>query len=658
MALIMIIGSWAYAADIIVEDTNYFTINGISFRLNLVGEKRVGDYAQSPLNFTVSQQTYRDSTVILYSATEADIRLTIDPVERYSVPAWKFNVGAEFKAETYLHQLYFEMEFASPYSMVYYKGVDAIEAQDTTLNSNLVPYTDKVIEHRLYDKSFWIAASNFAECRGVEGLTNTTINLYDNKLHFFRQFRPSTNMADLPRDTMYKNAGSSESWSFLVFTDKPLLAKISRWPADKLAALAISNDADGEWPTRLSAIYFGSDNPANPKYMREGLIANNIKVSNTVFGTNQAMMSAIWDTLYNHGNSIGYHTFTGYQDSLGVNEQALLHDLVPYNIRLWIDHSISYNPEDFGWNGLNPDSPQYIGDVINQSNIVYAWMADTPPNNPFDCFEEPWRLPHRLYELTALEHPVWFFGRTRMNAWENLNGDIQIDFKNTMTPDNLDRLLQNHGLHISYTHFCFSNVSYLNSYYIINPTGDHEIRPEVEDMLEMLDYYQTYRGLWIETVENIFDRMLATEELRVTGINPAQTAGTYEVRIINDSEYPLDNVRMMIAGEDIISPRIAAGETVEIPVDLRPDPVVEVVKPFTVRYASENFYLTAKEGFVPQKGTISLYNFRGQLCHTYRDVMIQHKTMLPVSGLNSGIYFLKVAPGAGETQILKTVVVN
>jgi hypothetical protein len=153
--------------------------------------------------------------------------------------------------------------------------------------------------------------------------------------------------------------------------------------------------------------------------------------------------------------------------------------MLPYNIRLWIDHGVPTNPEDLAWNGLVEGSPHYIGDVINQSNIEYAWMADTPASNPFNAFDDPWRLPHLLYELTALEKPVWFFGRTRTQTWEYLDQQITIDMKNQMTPENLDRLLIDRGLNICYTHFCFTNWTGINSFYITTPEGEYQVRPRL-----------------------------------------------------------------------------------------------------------------------------------------------------------------------------------
>jgi hypothetical protein len=84
-----------------------------------------------------------------------------------------------------------------------------------------------------------------------------------------------------------------------------------------------------------------------------------------------------------------------------------------------------------------------------------------------------------------------------------------------MSADNLDKLIEDRGLHISYTHFSVHSNSYIGAFFDVNENGDYEIKDEVDDMLLMLDYYRQHRGLWIDTLENIFDRMLAIEKVKL-----------------------------------------------------------------------------------------------------------------------------------------------
>lgn len=658
--VILVLGiGYLGATGVSVQDNSSFNVNNIGFRLDLHGSKRISNYTFQELAFSPILSAYADSTVIVYSCSEMDLTLCIKQNDNYDAQAWEFRARADFHSEIFLRELYFDLVFDDLTALTTYKGVAAINAEDAAKNINLVPYTDKVIEHRMGNDRFWIAASNYRECQNIEGLSLNKISLYDFKLHFFRRFRPSTNMADLPRDTMYKQPGDHENWGFLVFTEKPLLFTYNRWPAGKQAALAITNDADGEWASRLAPVYFGSNNPANPKYMQEGLIANHIPVSNTVFGINQPVMQDIWDQIYQHGNSIAYHTYQSTEDSLGTNAQALLVDLVPYNVRLWIDHSISYNPEDLGYNGLDPSARQYIGDVINQSSIDYAWMADTPPNNAFDCFDEPWRLPHRLWELTALEKPVWFFGRTRMNVWENLSADIQIDFKNTMTVDNLDRLLQNHGLHISYTHFCFANTPNVNSFHVIAPNGDYEIRPEFEELLKMLDYYQTHRGLWIATVEDIFDRMLATEKVRITKVEQTANEGIFAVTLSNDSDHDIAMLEFRFDDVERVVNLLKHGEAKTFYIDTIADDSIPVLQTaYRVGYSNNCINIRSQNDSDEELLKVELFNLRGQLVDSFSNVLLKSTVSIPIKSIGSGVYLVKVINGKATPSTSKVVIMK
>lgn len=89
-----------------------------------------------------------------------------------------------------------------------------------------------------------------------------------------------------------------------------------------------------------------------------------------------------------------------------------------------------------------------------------------------------------------------------------------------MNSNNLDNLIAEQGLHIAYTNLCLSPSSNSRSFWELSPTGDYEIRDDVDEMLQMLDFYRRERGLWIAPLEDIFDRMLAIEQVKITLLIP------------------------------------------------------------------------------------------------------------------------------------------
>jgi hypothetical protein len=621
---------------------NLVKIGDLEFNLNIHADKRVSDYAYQDISFQTTNQTWPDSTVILYSSPELDLTLNISTRGQYLAPASLFSFRADFKQETYLHELYLTMDNPAQPVRTVLKGVEAILSGDPSRDRNITPYMDKAVQYQCDGKTFWIVASGYNECEGIEGLAGNRIHLYDYRVHFFRAYKRAIQSANYPRDTMYMTEGSVYKWGFLVFTGEPVLLDINRWLGDKRAALCISNDADGETPDRLKAVYEGSNNPTNPKYHTQGFFARNIPVTNTIHGVNQPTLEPLWDMIMEHGNTIGWHTYTMLADPPGANEQALLHDLTKYNIRTWIDHCVPNNPEDIIYNGLYPDSLGYVADVINQSSIDYVWPADTPLTNPFDAYDEPWYLPHIVYEAKTFTRPIWFFGRTRTETWEYTNAYTPVCMKYIMTPANLEQLLADRGLHHSYTHLCSSQTSTSKSYWQIAPNGDYEVRGDVDEMLQMLDYYRNYRGLWIATLEDIYDRMLAIEQVKVTSVQRDGSAGAYTVTLSNASDMDITDLCLYHGDLSFSLPFFAQGTEYNLELSSSPAGDGVPVPPYRISYLSGNLVLKKSPGGMISPITLDIYNLRGQKLLSRDYQYSQSEILLPFAGYPSGIYLARI----------------
>lgn len=646
-------------SSLVVTDDNLFEINGSRFRLELESWYRVSDYVHQPISFLCTSQAFADSVEITYSSPQLELKLVLQNRQGLGAQASLVSARMTAKTDIYIRNLNLNMVHEKPEIMSFLKGPEAIQSNNPLLNRNILPYTDKVIEYRNPQQSFWVVASNYTDCKEVEYITPAQIILYDNKLHYFRQYSPNTNPTVTPRDCFFTRQNETHEWSFLIFEEKPVLLWINRWLGDKKAALSITNDADGESLDRLTAIYYGSNNPHSPLYLNQGVIANHIKISHTTHGEHYLALKALNDDITRYGSSIAYHTYADAIDPPGTNAQSLLHDMLPYNIRLWIDHGVYSNPEDFAWNGLTVGSDNYIGDVINQSGIKYAWMAETPTSDPFNAFDDPWRLPHRLYELTALEKPVWFFGRTRTQAWEYLNNNVTIDFKNRVTPENLDQLLLDRGLNICYTHFCFTNCSTVNSFYIITPEGEYQVRPDVEEMWQMLDYYQTYKGLWVETVETIFDRMLALEKVYIKAVEYNPSINQYKVTLRNDSDLMLEDIYLRYGNMDFSIPCFPAGDDYMMTVNpiTSNDSYVSNHSFFTYQH-NNNLYVkdSLNSGIDPVK--LQIFNLKGQLIKEQFTTYPEPIITVPITNLPSGLYFVRLSFNNNRAFNIRFVVVK
>lgn len=649
-AILLICLGVTNAGALTVEGANRILIGDVQFDLNLYADTR-----QEVLNFDVSSTSVGDTTIIRYSSPKLDVDVCLSPRFQYDSDAWLVSVTATYKWNLYLHDIYLRMDPVDAPIQADLKGIQAIKTGDYKDNTRIVPYRDQAVEYVHPLGRFWIVASGYDECDGVEGLSENQIVLYDHRNHFFRRYVPGKSW-ELMMDTLYKTNGSTHSWSYLFFGEKPALLEINRWPGENRAALCITNDADGESNIYLKTVYEGSNNSANPKYYTKGFIARNIPVSNTVFGSNQTVLGEIWQTLIDHGNTIGYHTFSSVADPLGSNEQALLHDMVPYNVRLWIDHSVPTNPEDICYHGVDPLHESCITDVINASDIDYIWPSDTPYTNPFNAYEENWRLPHLVYEA-QFNRPIWFFGRTRMEYWDYVNYLESVSMKYLMTPENLDRLLEDRGLHIGYTHLCGHNTQNVRAFWELAGNGDYEIRDEVDDMLQMLDYYRNYRNLWIDTLENIFDRMLAVEKVQITSCHKIKD-GVYQISLKNASDYDLKDLSFKYLDSAFTVPLLAHGDTYTFYAVSNPQQNLAVSENYLLRYDAGVLTLKSRYELPMQPMKIEIYNVRGQLVSTYRTNTILQQWVQPFGNFASGVYFARFSPENGECCSQKFIVVK
>ncbi len=633
-------------------------VNGIDFDLNLEFNYRTNLSFCQTLQFVKTAEVLADSVVIRYENAALDVRVSFVPQWNYLAKSWLMKVRADYKQNFLVRDLVLNMVYLTEQSPLFLRGPQAIYSGNASDNTNLYPFTEKFLEVKSGASSFWIVGSGYRGTEGAECIYNNSIRLYDHTVHF-AALHSLTDVYERVIDTMPRQSGDTDWWSVLLFEEKPYLLRINRWPGVKQAALAISNDADGETYAKLKAVYFGSSNPASPDYLTKGLIANNIKVSNTVFGINKYYLGEVWHSIRNAGSSIGYHTYSGFADSTHATSHNLLNEMTEYNIRLWIDHDWSANPEDFNMYGGMADSPFYILDIINQSGVDYAWCGSTPPTNPFNVFTEPWRLPHKLHFFGALTRPVWFFGRTRMEAWEYIHDLYTVDFKHNMTPENLDRLIAEGGLCIAYTHFGFiPKVSRLSFYEVIS-NGEHVIRPEFNDVLVMLDDYQNNRGLWIETVENIFDRMFAIEGIRVVGVEETSTPGLVRMTLVNASELDVEDVSISYGSYRFSIPFFAANSTESLLLNGNniPEPD-EILLPFLAKFANGSINIRSREYMVIPPVKVSIYNIKGQLVRTHQTDREESSLSIPFTGKSSGVYFARIQAEGYRTQTAKFFVVK
>lgn len=639
-----------------------YQLNGIHFKLDPKVTLRSPGSAAYDLSLSSSSQTYADSVIINYTHPSLNVKVKLSVIpDRFHVPTKRVEVFSEYFDTVFIQDFALKLNFTQQQPKYALRGPDAINYHDISQNINLYPYTDRAMELVFDDASLWLVGSNYYGCANLDWIEEDRVHLYDNALHFARRYNPDTRHFDTLNDTMKRHPGDSNYYSFLIFEEKPVLLKIKRWPASKDAALVITNDADGESPARMRAVYFGSSDVNSPKYLNEGIIANNLKVTNTVFGASKPVLASLWQELQDHGITIGYHTYGAHADLGDITYQNLVNEMTEFNIRTWIDHSWALNPEDICVEGWNPESEYYILDAINDSTVDYIWLGDAPYTNPMNSFTEPWRLPHKLYEFDGLNDSAWFYGRTLMGTWEALSNQYLTDMKHQLTTANLDQLLREGGLCVVYTHFFFAETEARIAFYQTHANGSLEIRDEVNDRLQMLDYYQTYRGLWIDTLEEVFDRMLATEKLTVETTAYAEAKGDdlIQIHLNNGSDMRINDLSIRYKEQETNLDYLTAGTPLVFSIGqvsiLHPDfQFLKIVPMYDDGFVS----LKHVSGEPLPELNVDIYNIRGQ------KVMSQHieknavSPSIPFFKHTSGVYIARISTPSGFSKNFKFTVVK
>jgi hypothetical protein len=642
-----------------LEGGNILRFNGFRFKLNPELQLRNDQLVYEMLTFSQSIASYPDSCIISYTNPKLGFQVSISPKTGFAAQAMQVRVSANYYRDLNIRNFKLNLEIINESILNIYKGPKAIFSHNPADNIQLCPFTDKAIQYQMNNSNLWLVASNYEGCENVEWLQDRTICLYDNTLHMGRLYNPVTDQFTQMADTMKRQPGDINTWSFLIFLQKPALFSINRWYDKNKAALVFTNDADGESERKMKAVYYGSNDPDSPKYLTTGFIANNIKVTNTVFGASKPILEPLWNSLIETGNTIGYHTYSSGADLSADTYNSLNNAMLPFNVRTWIDHSWVQNPETLCNRGWDPQSPYYILDAINDSNIDYFWLGDNLVTNPLNSFTEPGRLPHRLYEFENLTRPLWFFGRAKMQEWEHYGSYNIVDMKHNLTPENLDKLLVENGLCIVYTHFFFDESANISAFFQYVDSNTCEIKDEVNSRLMMVDYYQKYRNLWVDTLENVFDRMIATENVKITSIRVNEEGDVTGASIKNVSDYPLEKLYVRYLSQDITLNVLPASSQAELILTGVSNVIASPVKStIYAYYLSDNVLLQRQDDDYIQPQSVKIYNIKGQLLTHYDMQAISKKVKIPFRKPTSGVYIVAMEAKDGTKQSSRFTVIK
>jgi hypothetical protein len=316
----------------------------------------------------------------------------------------------------------------------------------------------------------------------------------------------------------------SASVTFAIDTNEPLQYLVkTRQPYGYDAVLTLSNHPDEETLDRIKAVAYGTTDESDPNYGKEGIAGRGIGWTKAVFVSGaspyaslaDANFKTFTDLLYQDGVETIGHTITPDTDSRPVVASGLA-ILSQYNARNWIDHGATggtNNWEDLASKGAIEGSDNYILDLLAQYNYQYAWS--------YQDLETDNNALNMLKPASTLEIRPFLFYNNRID--DNIHDNKKIYLWSTIntqkhpeayyTPDRVDNLIHERGVHIGHEYVGYSSCENHTWY---NDNGTIKICPTFDSELEYIAGQRTAGLLWLPTMATLGDYLVPLKDVLIT----------------------------------------------------------------------------------------------------------------------------------------------
>lgn len=265
-----------------------------------------------------------------------------------------------------------------------------------------------------------------------------------------------------------------------------------RQPYGYDATLVFTEHTDCSDIATTNAIAYGTSDTLSGFYGKGGILGDRLTYTKSVWlessfayngtdGLDNPTYMVLCDRLYNDGVEIMPHTITNETDSREVVEEGFSY-LQQYNSRNWIDHRGASNLEDlahFGWNRLNK---YYIVDIMEKYDYKYAWayidlneMQYLPPRPNVSWYTgEDGNL--LIPAKTEYHQPILFYNNNiddntgdekRIYFWTTVSCYTHGDLEKYYTPEKLDKLIDERGVHVSHHYFALQKTRPIAPHYLI-----------------------------------------------------------------------------------------------------------------------------------------------------------------------------------------------
>jgi PKD repeat protein/peptidoglycan/xylan/chitin deacetylase (PgdA/CDA1 family) len=327
-------------------------------------------------------------------------------------------------------------------------------------------------------------------------------------------------------------AGAIRSNSIEIPLSSPQLTPMP-CPSGYLGSLSFAIHADTQDPDSLKTLMYGTNDSGNPVYGTKGYIGHGLVCTWGAFaestfagyGFDDASFKSVLDDMYAHGFEIVPHNVNGDWDE-GSPSYATTAYYLPwyhdnYTSRNWIDHGLNHGNRNTGLKslGLDKTSPYYIGRLLRQDGIQYAWAYQditTEPNAglstsqtqslglPYDIVwtntNFTWDDGTPMYEWTS----TWAPDSTSLNYFKN---------------DTVQTLINSYG--VCFWHdYTAQNDSAFENYYYTKGNPDM-INQSYDSLLQYLSDQKVAGRLWNPNVSQYIDywRAACNVECKCTGRN-------------------------------------------------------------------------------------------------------------------------------------------
>ncbi len=650
------------------ENPDFLVIDNTRFQLNPVikisNYPQAGNYIPQLVFRNISSRA--DTTYIVYEYSICRLTLKISEYP-FIDNAYSFEYHLSGRQELKLKDLFIEFSADNISNTLY--GPEAIYYNDSSYNLPTVPFKDRIVKYEIGNRQLYITGSKYPGTSNIEVIKDNNIFIYDSDFH-----KAFWGKGNVWLDWKILSEQRRISGSFIISSENPDYPLFNYFPKGKKAAFTLSSDADYETVNRLRAIFFGSNITSHPDYGTKGLVANDLRVTNSIFGYHWERDAAVHQEIIAAGNRIAYHTYYSMKDERIDLINNLQNEVSDLGINYWIDHNAGLNPEDLAANGAVPGSDNYILDILEDASFKYAWITDSK-NYKRNAFDEYFELPHHCEAMTG-DYELYILGRRSGINWEWMSDSYHLGFKPNVTDSTITDLLAHRGLMHMYTHLCMPNtggtIGFLD---FIDSDSRYEIKPDVETCFRMLNYHQTFSGLWVAPAEEIYDRMFIVDSLKITFIRNLSDRTIFDIH--NPTDQHLTNMEISYMNNDFVLD-LPPGSTETImfrhPLNVDSDEqipdentqYVDITEDenekqdgilVTTHIVDSSLIIKVMLAKKEHSTNINIYNIKGQKVLSKLLPAGIQTLRLPISDLSTGMYLVRCKSGK-QTKIVKALILK